>query len=156
MSNLNIDLLKKGDVFSTFDGDRHRDLEFIRADKDSVFANKNGKEIVFDRVSVEINGELTPREMEGEYAVGEPMLEDRRAINLKLLKKTYKDIDKDSYFLYFRRDRTTSLHIVMPIDEGIIRDIENGDDLETEIYIVEDVEFCKNETMVVSLCNYKS
>lgn len=158
--NFDVSTLKKGDEFA--DGFRKYDLKFIKFDDDFVYAKHNGKTLKLNKVSIQINGYALPVEKTGEFAIGVPMLEERRTVSLTLKKTKYKDIPADSLYLLFRNDRRlTNLYIIEPFSEYSLdsyerEDIEKTGGENVFLYIVDDKDFVQKENERQSQLQYEN
>lgn len=161
--NLDISKLKKGDVFA--DGlNRRYDLEFIRMKKDKIVALEDGNivEIDYKKINLQENGYLSPREIEGEYAVGQPY--ERRKEKLVLVKTLFKNIKENDLYLNYRKDRNIGLMCLEPFKEYTLdpnekEDLAKGDyskSLKFYLYIVKDQNFVFEEAKRVRKLEYKS
>ncbi len=153
--SIDVNTMKKGDVFATFDGTHYNDLDFIKATDSTVFAKNKGKKIEFDRRGVEINGYLFPRTDTIEVAIGDPRFENRRGVTLNFVKTKYGDVKEGSFVLNNRTDKTTLLPTIEEFSDCILNGSERekiarGEKLEFCLMVVDDKEFTDNENMRLS------
>ena len=147
---LELDKLKKGDEFS--DGFGRQMLKFIKMSGRTVFADFEGETVEIDVITqgLEMNGDLSPKEITLDIAIGDPLYEHRRKETLVLVKTKHKDMLQSSWFCNYRTDKTTGLPCLEPFSKyslsGTERSqLEDGKEINTYMYAVKDSDFISRE-----------